>query len=155
MHYKVVFDITQTIPEWRFPAFGLIFVAIGILLVLLRRMGVKKIGKLFPRIYIGFALLWTTYAAWSVFTDYYTARSAFELGKNEVVEGKIENFHPMPATGHVDESFTVGGKKFSYSDYGITPGFRNAKSLGGPIRAGLHVRICYVGNDIVRLEVEE
>jgi len=107
MHYKVVFDITQTVPEWRFPAFGLIFVVIGIFLVFLRRKGVAKTGKLFPEVYLGFALLWTTFAAWSVLTSYYTAKSALELGKNEIIEGTIENFHPMPAT-MMKDSLWVG-----------------------------------------------
>ena len=108
-----------------------------------------------PLYYLGFSLLWTTFAACTVFSDYYNARTMFELGRNQVVEGTIENFHPMPATGHDNESFTVGGKKFSYSDYCISPGFRHAKALGGPIRAGLQVRISYVDSDIVKLEIEE
>jgi len=51
------------------------------------------------------------------------------------------------------ESFTVGGRRFSYSDYEVTAGFNNTASHGGPIRAGLHVRVTYWGNLILRLEV--
>jgi hypothetical protein len=78
-------------------------------------------------------------------------------GKVGVVEGIVENFHPMPATGHDTERFTVGGESFAYSDYEITGGFNNAASHGGPIRAGLPVRITFVQeswrNVIVKLEV--
>jgi hypothetical protein len=78
-------------------------------------------------------------------------------GKVGVVEGIVENFHLMPATGHDTERFTVGGESFAYSDYEITGGFNNAASHGGPIRAGLPVRITFVQeswrNVIVKLEV--
>jgi len=59
----------------------------------------------------------------------------------------------MPYTGHQDETFTVNGVRFSYSDFGVTCGFNNSASHGGPIREGLQVRIHYVGNAILRLEV--
>ena len=78
-------------------------------------------------------------------------------GNVQVVEGIVENFHPMPAGGHDTERFTVGDESFAYSDYEITGGFNNAASHGGPIRAGLPVRITFVQeasrNIIVKLEV--
>ena len=78
-------------------------------------------------------------------------------GKVRVVEGVVENFHPMPASGHDTERFTVAGESFAYSDYEITGGFNNAASHGGPLRAGLPVRITFVQesshNVIVKLEV--
>jgi hypothetical protein len=78
-------------------------------------------------------------------------------GKVRVVEGIVEHFHPMPATGHDTERFTVAGESFAYSDYEITGGFNNAASHGGPIRAGLPVRITFVQepsrNVIVKLEI--
>jgi hypothetical protein len=78
-------------------------------------------------------------------------------GKVRVVEGVVESFHPMPAAGHDTERFTVAGESFAYSDYEITGGFNNAASHGGPLRAGLPVRITFVQessrNVIVKLEV--
>ena len=65
------------------------------------------------------------------------------------------DFVPMPYTGHASERFAVGGKTFSYSDYILTGCFNNAASHGGPIKAGLTVRVSYVGNCIVRLEVAQ
>jgi hypothetical protein len=41
----------------------------------------------------------------------------------------------------------------SYSDYVVTAGFNNTASHGGPIRQDLPVRISYVGNSIVKLEI--
>jgi hypothetical protein len=43
--------------------------------------------------------------------------------------------------------------EFSYPDYTVTCGFNNTASRGGPIREGLQVRIHYVDQLILRLEV--
>lgn len=70
-----------------------------------------------------------------------------------VVEGVVEKFVPMPHAGRSHESFWVNGVRFSYSDYEITPAFNNTASHGGPIYEGLPIRISYVGNKILKLEV--
>jgi len=78
-------------------------------------------------------------------------------GRFRVVEGLVENFHPMPAAGHDTERFTVAGEGIAYSDYEITGGFNNTASHEGPLRAGLPVRITFVQdssrNVIFKLEV--
>lgn len=51
--------------------------------------------------------------------------------------------------------FTVKAQRFCYSDYEVTPGFHNAASHGGPIRAGIHVRIAYLGPAILRLQIRQ
>ena len=85
------------------------------------------------------------------------ALRAFQAGEYSVVEGRVENFDPMPIEGHKPECFSVNGTRFCYSDYIVTPGFRNTTSHGGPIRSGLLVRIAYIKvrshNTILRLEV--
>lgn len=82
-----------------------------------------------------------------------SARRVLEGGDFKVVEGEVRNFKPMPYGGRVYESFEVSGVPFRYSDYEVSAGFNNAASHGGPIREGLRVRIAYVGNTILRLEV--
>ena len=81
------------------------------------------------------------------------AVGALRSGKYQVGEGRVENFVPMPVSGHAMESFSVGGVDFSYSDYSVTAGFNKTSSHGGPIRTGLPVGISYVDNEILRLEV--
>jgi hypothetical protein len=76
-------------------------------------------------------------------------------GNYEVVQGQVEQFSPMPYEGHADESFVVKGKKFEYSDYSGVTGFHNTSSHGGPIRQGLQVRISYVDDTIIKLEVKK
>jgi hypothetical protein len=67
--------------------------------------------------------------------------------------GPVTDFRPMPREGHADESFVVGGRRFSYSDYSVTPGFSNTRSHGGPIDNGVYVRITHRDNTILRLEI--
>jgi hypothetical protein len=47
----------------------------------------------------------------------------------------------------------VESQCFSYSDYGDSVGFSNTSVRGGPIKAGLPVRVTFVGNTILKLEV--
>jgi hypothetical protein len=70
-----------------------------------------------------------------------------------VVEGRVGEFHPMPRGGHVNEEFEVNGVWFSYSTFGPTHCFSHTTSYGGPIRKGLYVRIAYIDNCILRLDV--
>ncbi len=72
-----------------------------------------------------------------------------------VVEGNIEDYKPMPSHEHGKESFTVGGVFFQYSDYDnlSNGGFVQTASHGGPIRPGLHVRISYHQDRILKVEV--
>jgi hypothetical protein len=65
----------------------------------------------------------------------------------------VTGFMPMPVTGHAMEHFCVSGACFSYSDYVVTAGFNRTSSRGGPIREGLPVRVTYLGNTILKLEV--
>ncbi|MEO7576992.1 MAG: hypothetical protein ABIT83_05210, partial [Massilia sp.] len=65
----------------------------------------------------------------------------------------VADFVPMPAAGHAMERFCVQQACFSYSDFVIGGGFNNTASHGGPIRAGLPVRVTYVDGDIVKLEI--
>lgn len=99
-----------------------------------------------------------TFAKISV-EDFVKLRVALKHGWYQVAEGPVENFVPMPYQGHAVEHFTVGGIRFAYSTYEVTNCFNHTASHGGPVRAGLHVRISYVGghpglgsNCILRLE---
>jgi hypothetical protein len=81
------------------------------------------------------------------------AFAAYHKGEYQTVEGVVTDFRPMPYQGHQDECFSVQDQHFCYSDYEIGPGFHNAASHGGPIRAGLPVRIAYRDGRILRLEI--
>jgi hypothetical protein len=139
--------------EWWFPAAGLAVVAGGLGLSLVLR----NWSRVFAFALVGLAALWTLGAGFWTFGRFLAARSAVSSGQAQVVEGTVTDFHPAPREGHEDESFTVNGVRFTYSDYALTGGFRQTASHGGPVRGGLHVKIHYVPslqrNVIVKLEI--
>jgi hypothetical protein len=157
MRYIAIFDAAaEPLRNWWFPAFGLIFVAMGILLVFkpeaLSTRVVQRAG--FRWFVLIFAVGWTVVSGLAIGLDSYKASSALRTGNYKVVEGRVENFKPMPWAGHGDETFDVNGVHFAYSDYVVTAGFNNSASHGGPMRDRLPVRITYKGDgEILRLEV--
>jgi hypothetical protein len=154
MPYVTVFEITQKPFQWWFGAFGLIFVVIGIASVLIgKRWPSQKRAKITDYFMLVFASLWTMVAFASTFAEYRKCTEAYRTGSYAVVEGNVENFHPMPYEGHQDECFSVQGVRFCYSDYGVQAGFNQSASHGGPIRQGLPVRVAYYDGQILRLEV--
>jgi len=161
-----VFDVLQSgYKDWQFPAFGLIFIFIGMVLVFAPRLiaatGIpymdfkSKMSRAFRFFFLGFAVLWTVAAFLGTFTDYERHKALALNNTCRIVEGPVENFVPMPYTGHADESFTVSGIPFKYSDYSVTDAFNQTLSHGGPIDRDIYVRICYdpKGNAILRLEI--
>lgn len=156
--YVVAFDLLDAgYRQWTSPAFGLIFVAVGVFLVAFRERirGPAWARRAVAFFFLGFSVLWTIVAFVGTYGQYHSLSRALREGQVEVVEGPVEDFVPMPHGGHAMESFRVGGVPFEYSDYMITAGFNNTASHGGPIEPGLEVRITYVGGDIVRLEVRK
>ena len=158
-HYHTIFDVTKVgFKSWSFSAFGLIFIVVGLALPALLKSGFPRrtaapLGKWFPRIFLGFAIFWTSTSFVGTFSDYRRSVDAMKNGQTEFVEGMVTNFHPMPAAGHAMESFMVKGVRFRYSDYVITAGFNNTASHGGPIREGLLVRIWHRDGEILRLDI--
>ena len=158
----MVFDIADAgYKSISSPAFCLIFVAIGIILVMWR-MPIRRWNErgavarlILPFGFLTFAILLTVAAFVSTYADYRAASSARQDNSAQVVEGVVTDFKPMPAAGHAMESFCVSGVCFRYSDYVVTAGFNQTSSHGGPIRDGLPVRVTYIGNTIVKLEVAE
>lgn len=154
VRYITVFQITQKSYPWWFPAFGLIFVFGGIVLVWIgRRWNSQRRAKRVGYIAIVFASLWVLSAFMFTFREYRRCIDAYRSGNYAVVQGQVENFHPMPYEGHQDECFSVQSQTFCYSDYGVQPGFDRSTSHGGPIHQGLPVRIAYFDGQILRLDV--
>jgi hypothetical protein len=138
---------------WWFPAAGLVGVVVGFGLSFV----LKDWRRVFALVFGSLAVLWVVASTASAWGFYSRAKTAARSSTTPVVQGIVESFTPAPFEGHQDESFTVNGVRFSYSDYVITGGFRQTASHGGPIRAGLPVRIRYQpevsGNLIVQLEI--
>jgi hypothetical protein len=164
--YIVVFNILDSgYRQWWWPDGGL-FLALLVFLIILvfwiieaQKRG-EKIA-FFKVSFVAIALVGTSIALplgfIGTFSDYQKCSHSLALGQTSYVEGTVDNFVPMPYSGHTPglESFTVSGVPFSYSDYIPVAGFNLTSSHGGPIRQGLPVRIWYVGNEIVKLEIKK
>jgi len=161
-----VFDVLDAgFETWMFPAFGLIFVVIGLCILIgpaiLRAWGIpfrenrRWSSRLTGYFFVVFATLWTGTAFYATYSQYQRNRTMVEQNRCWGVEGPVEHFVPMPYGGHASETFSVHGVPFKYSDFTITGGFNNTASHGGPITPDAYVRICYdpSNNVIVRLEI--
>jgi hypothetical protein len=154
--YKTVFEITNKGFDWWFPAVGLGFLALGAILIKVGKVcqwrGFQSATGYFM---VAFASLWTLLTFGSTFPEYYEAHKAYRTGQYSVVEGPVENFQPMPYEGHTPECFSVQLQRFCYSEYDVSPGFNNSTSHGGPIKAGLPVRIAYYNQQILRIQIRQ
>lgn len=160
MTFQTAFDVNeQGYATWWFPASGLLFVAFGALLVFgptLMRSGVQGTKRrILSWFFFAFALLWTVVGFAETYREYRVASSDLSSGHYSVVEGPVTDFVPKPYATHSKESFTVGGRRFSYSDAIVTSGFNSTVYRDGPIREGLYVRVTYSGNLILRLEISQ
>ena len=152
--YRVVFDVAKSRYDWQLPAIGLLFIPVGALLIWLApRAGWTGTKRWLGYYFIGFSMLFSGLVFLVTWPQHSRAKGAFRTEIVSSVEGPVTDFRPMPYEGHQDECFTVQAKTFCYSDYDMTAGFHNSASHGGPIREGLPVRVFYVGDMIVRLEV--
>ena len=62
-----------------------------------------------------------------------------------IVEGYVENYHPMPYEGHDTEHFEIEGVYFEYSDYTVMNGYNISASHGGVVtHNGQYLKIKYV-----------
>lgn len=76
---------------------------------------------------------------------YAACRRLWKSGEVSEVTGYVENYHPMPASGHDMESFEIDGVSFSYSNFVLQTGYHCAASWGGVVtHDGQHLKIQYI-----------
>lgn len=163
MEYIVVFDLSTQPRPWHV----LISTAVLSLLsdggvvalitsVLRRRHQPEHNGEEIPALllFLGLALVGLLIPA-TITYQHTSLWNAVRQGEGTVVEGYVQSYTPKLVHDHeADESFRVGERTFSYSGYEMI-GFHHTKVRGGPIEEGVYVRVTYVGDTIVRLEVRE
>jgi hypothetical protein len=166
-HFAKIFDIVDSGFDWTFAAFGLIFVAVGVIgvfnpsLIPIKGQAFfdarPKLRKYFWLGILLFAVVSTVGALVSSYSTYARLRSIVAENRCRVVEGPVEQFVPRPSSGHGAESFLVQDVPFKYSDYTPNGGFNTTSVNGGPIGANSYVRICYEEdkNIILRLEIAD
>jgi len=148
-----VFTVLQKSPPWWLSAVVPTAVAAftGLAIVAFVKYKTRRVAVVIAYVVLLFMLM--TFSPAGVSDMYARARDAYVKRDYSIAEGTVANFHPMPYSGHQNETFSVNGVEFSYSDYVLVPCFNNTASHGGPIRDGLRVRIAYSGNCILKLEV--
>jgi hypothetical protein len=147
--YQVAYTVTQQPFAWEPLAIGTLFIVVGVLILIAARpvSAVTRRSltyvRVFGVIFLTFALCWT--GVIGLFTTTTSSRYLEHLrtGQYQIAEGVVGDFRPMPYEGHALEQFTVAGVGFAYSDYVITGAFNTTRSHGGPITAGMHVKIYY------------
>jgi hypothetical protein len=165
MDYKIVYEVIneEMKTNWLMPIL-FILIGLGISIYNIKYNKKTSFGKrysiVFGFVFSGFALLFTLLTTPSAIRGYKTLE-IYKNGDYKVIEGKIANFNPMPYGGHINESFTVNGISFEYSDFDESYyGFNNTASHGGPIKKdGQQVRISYIfqgdKNIILKLELKQ
>jgi hypothetical protein len=139
--YQIVF---QPHLIWRATALAL-FLAVGAgYVAYLDHVNGEETRSWFARVVAVLAALWALGSGFRVSSEYFTFRRALASGATGLVEGTVDDFHPMPVGGHGAESFTVQGVRFSYAVSEVTGAFNTSWSHGGPIRPGRRVRIHYL-----------
>lgn len=77
--------------------------------------------------------------------EYKNYKEILKTDEMFVVEGYVENYHPMPYEGHDTEHFEIDGVYFEYSDYTIMNGYNISASHGGLVtHNGQYLKIKYV-----------
>ncbi|MGA3317527.1 MAG: hypothetical protein ABSC64_13940 [Candidatus Korobacteraceae bacterium] len=153
VEYHTVFTVLQKSVPWQLslivPTIVTVATIAAVMVVILRKARLLVVLAVYAII----LLAAFTVSPSGVRDMYARAKDAYTQGQYSVVEGTVTDFHPMPYSGHQDETFVVNGVQFSYSDYVTVPCFNNTASHGGPIHEGQKVRIAYSGNCILKLEI--
>ncbi|MFZ6654515.1 hypothetical protein [Undibacterium sp. TJN19] len=158
LNYQMVFDASANgYDAWYFPAIGLLLTLIGAILLryadALPFTGPASVStKAFRWFFFTVSVVFTL-GSITTYTDYLSAKNAIAENRAKVVEGVVTEFSPMPASGHGSEHFCVRDVCFSFSDNTVNAGFNRTSAHGGPIWQGKIVRVHYVGNIIVKLEI--
>jgi hypothetical protein len=144
--YTTIFEIGHNSFSWWFPLFGLVVGVFGIAVI--RQ---KKADYRWAYAIAAFSIVWSLLSFSEIAVGDREFQRAYASGNYLVSEGPVESFWEEPQGK--GECFFVQNKRFCYSDFIIVPGFRNTAWHGGPIRPGLPVRVSYVGDTIVKLEI--
>ena len=153
--YILVYDAATAEFPWDTIFHFVIMLAIGMILLVIFVLQKHRKAVIFTIFWIVGVFLLGWLGAGNVIHQHLQCKEWLESKNYNIVEGVVENFHPMPKSGHDTERFTVKNVKFEFSDFDLSKGgFNNTSSHGGPIREGLPVRIAYKNGRILKLEIK-
>jgi hypothetical protein len=151
MDSHLIFDMQSKAYDWSIWHVGFLFIG-GLFAIWLGKRrpsprAVPGVGYFMCAV----AILFAVFEVGSYFLNRHEKLNLLNTDRCSVVEGAVTNFHPVPASGHAEESFVVRNERFTYSDYTITLCFNNTLSHGGPIREGLPLKIRFSDNCIIKI----
>ena len=155
MQYQVVYDVENAWPNaWFVPVFiaGMMVVATVNWLRGKRQLThnfEKPNPPAFVFIFLG-AVLFLTFSL--TFVSLISLRYQVAHNKASLIEGVVSGFHPADSE-HSTETFQVEGHVFSYSRHSFSQGYNALYIFGGAVHEGVRVRIVYIDNNILKLEV--
>ena len=149
MPYETVFEISwQTFP-WPVLIVGVTALALGAVVLALRFSRGSRSWRVVGIALMIMGLFWSLKQV----LDHHRLTQALATHQTQVVEGPVSNYEFRMHDGHGFESFFVNGAGFHYSDFVPSGGYHQPASQGGVLREGLQVRLHYLGNTILRVEI--
>jgi hypothetical protein len=152
----VAYDITAVpfpVRELFLPSLVAIVLAVVWVLWTRYKRPPYKAARVMPWLALIFSVVWSVAWAGPGTVNFLRARRAMVEGRANVLEGIVHDFVPEPSQGHASECFSVQDKSFCYARHVLMPGFRQSQPADGPIHNGLHVRVHYLDDDILKLEI--
>jgi hypothetical protein len=146
--FQTIFDASQQGLSWMWlatPMIGLGFVAMGIYWIRTQAKSPgygREVGMLLAGLFAMFGACFSIWFVANTISDHNQAMQSLQKGTALVIEGPVDNF-TVSAFGKA-ENFTVKGIQFSYSEFSDSEGFHHTSAYGGPMKAGLFIRIHYI-----------
>lgn len=101
---------------------------------------------------VPFFAVWTLLAFVTTWAQYWSLLRDIRTGRAQELEGVVTDFRAAPDYKGT-ERFHLGDREFSYSRFATKQGFHTLSADGGPIANGAHVRVLYMNDHILRLEI--
>jgi hypothetical protein len=115
--YQTVFTVLQKSPPSWLTAVVPTAVAAFTVLAIVAFLKYKTRRVAVVVAYVAMLFIAITLSPAGVSDMYARARDTYVKGDYSIAEGTVANFHPMPYSGHQNETFSVNGVEFSYSGY--------------------------------------
>lgn len=152
--YKTIYDIQEAGCRY-----GFISMLLGLLVIYSavewyrgKRWAEKMQAGYSPKTFCLFFGVLTVLAFVATWGDYFSLTNAVKNGQATTIDGVVSDFHPAENIKST-EYFAVGERVFAYSKYAVKQGFNMLKLEGSPLADGLHVRVSYIDDHIVKLEI--
>lgn len=149
MQYETVFEISWHTFPWPVLIVGVTALALGAVVLAFRFSRGSRSWRVAGIALMVMGLVWCLKQV----LDHHRLTQALATQQVRVVEGPVSNYEFRMHDGHGFESFFVHGVGFHYSDFVPSGGYHQPASQGGKIREGLLVRLHYLDNTILKVEI--